>query len=116
MSKPRVYTVAFAAIYEAYINKAQRKGRTAVEVNQIIEWLTGYDQTALEAQLVAKVSLETFFEQAPSFHANASLITGKVCGVQVETVSEKLMWQIRCLDKLIDELAKGRPMAKILRS
>ena len=105
----------FAAVYPAYVNKAERKGRTKDEVDQVICWLTGYDQAGLLRQIEEKVDIKTFFAQAPSMHPNSSMIKGVVCGVRVEDVADPLMQKIRLLDKLVDELAKGKPMAKILR-
>ncbi|MDL2302696.1 DUF2200 domain-containing protein [Lachnospiraceae bacterium OttesenSCG-928-D06] len=111
----KVYTMSFASIYPLYISKAEKKNRTKEEVDQIIFWLTGYDGKSLEKQLEKGVDLETFFREAPQINANASLITGKICGYQVEEIEDKLMQQIRWLDKLVDELAKGKQMEKILR-
>ncbi len=105
----------FASVYPAYVKKAERKNRTREEVDQIICWLTGYDKAGLQRQLELKTDFETFFSQAPAFHPNATLIKGVVCGVRVEDVEDPLMRKIRYLEKLIDELAKGRPMEKILR-
>jgi hypothetical protein len=115
MDDQRVFAMKFAKMYPLYVQKAERKGRTQAEVDQILSWLTGYDSDGLERQVELGVDLETFFEQAPSFNPNSSLITGVVCGVRVEQVENPLMQKIRFLDKLIDELAKGRPMDKILR-
>jgi len=111
----RIYAMAFAAVYPAYVAKAEKKGRTRDEVDEILRWLTGYDQPQLEAEIARRSSFEAFFAGAPAMNPARALITGKVCGVQVEAVEEPLMREIRYLDKLIDELAKGRPMAKILR-
>jgi hypothetical protein len=105
----------FAKVYPAYVQKAERKNRTKQEVDRIICWLTGYDQAGLKRQLDLQSDVETFFAGAPAFHPNSSLIQGVVCGVRVENVEDPLMQKIRYLDKLIDELAKGRPMEKILR-
>jgi hypothetical protein len=105
----------FAGVYPLYVQKAERKGRTRDEVDQIICWLTGYDPAGLKRQIDLGNDLDTFFAQAPAMHPNSSLITGVVCGVRVEDVEDPLMQKIRRLDKLIDELAKGRPMDKILR-
>lgn len=116
MSAHRIFSLSFAKVYAAYVHKAERKGRTQAEVNGIICWLTGYSEEALEKQLRGGCDVATFFAQAPAFHPNSALITGVVCGVRVEQVEDPLMRKIRILDKLIDELAKGRPMAKILRS
>jgi hypothetical protein len=105
----------FASVYPAYVNKAVRKGRTQDEVDQVICWLTGYDAAGLKRQLDAKTDIQTFFTKAPALHPNRALITGVVCGVRVEEVEDPLMQQIRQLDKLVDELAKGKAMEKILR-
>ncbi len=115
MSEHRIYSTAFAAIYPMYVQKAERKGRTQAEVDQIICWLTGYDAAGLAAQLERRVDLRAFFAESPAYTPAAHLITGVVCGVRVEQVEDPLMKQIRQLDKLIDELAKGKVMAKILR-
>ncbi len=115
MSSHRIFAMAFAAVYPAYVTKAERKGRTKEEVDEVICWLTGYDLAGLQRQIEDRVNFETFFAQAPALHANRSLITGVVCGVRVETVEDPLMQMIRQLDKLIDELAKGKAMGKILR-
>lgn len=116
MTKHRIYTTSFASVYPLYIAKAERKGRTKVEVDQIIFWLTGYDQQTLETQLEKKTDFETFFADAPRMNPARALIKGLVCGVRVEEVAEPTMREIRYLDKLIDELAKGKAMEKILRS
>ncbi|MBY0488624.1 MAG: DUF2200 domain-containing protein [Gemmatimonadaceae bacterium] len=115
MTGHRIFTMPFASVYPAYVTKAEKKQRTKAEVDEIIRWLTGYDQAALENQIAARVSFERFFADAPALNPHVSLITGVVCGVRVETVEDPLMQKIRWLDKLIDELAKGRPMTKILR-
>ena len=115
MAEHRIYATSFAKLYPMYVQKAERKQRTRAEVDEVTRWLTGYDQAGLEAQLASDVDVRGFFDQAPEFHPNAALITGTVCGVRVETVEDPLMRRIRMLDKLVDELAKGRPMAKILR-
>lgn len=115
MTKHRIYTTSFASVYPMYVQKAKRKNRTKEEVDQIICWLTGYDYKGLEEQIVQQNDFETFFSQAPAMHPNRSLIKGKVCGVKVEDVEEPLMQSIRYLDKLIDELAKGKAIEKILR-
>ena len=107
--------MSFSSVYPLYVQKAERKGRTRAEVDEIIEWLTGYGGERLARALDAEVDLEAFFAQAPRLNPNAGLITGVVCGVRVEDVDDPLMQQIRYLDKLIDELAKGRKMASILR-
>jgi len=105
----------FARVYPLYLQKVERKGRTKAEVDQVICWLTGYDPQGLERQIDQQVDFATFFEQAPAFNPNASLIKGVVCGVRVEEVADPLMQKIRYLDKLIDELAKGKAIEKILR-
>ena len=115
MSSHRIFAMAFAAVYPAHVTKAERKGRTKEEVDEVICWLTGYDLAGLQRQIEDRVNFETFFAQAPALHVNRSLITGVVCGVRVETVDDPLMQKIRQLDKLIDELAKGKAMDKILR-
>ena len=107
--------MSFASVYPLYIQKAERKGRTKEEVDTIILWLTGYDQMTLREQIDKKVDFETFFAQAPQLNANVSLITGVICGYRVEDIEDKLMQKVRYLDKLIDELAKGKKMEKILR-
>lgn len=115
MPKYDIFTTAFAKVYPLYIQKAERKNRTKEEVDQIICWLTGYDQAGLQQQIKKENDFENFFAQASHFNPNASLITGVVCGVRVEEVEDPLMRKIRYLDKLIDELAKGKAMEKILR-
>lgn len=115
MTKHRIYAMSFAAVHPLYVAKAERKGRTRAEVDEIIRWLTGYGQDGLEAQLANQVDLETFFAEAPRPNPSRASIKGVVCGVRVEDIEEPLMREIRYLDKLIDELAKGRPMEKILR-
>ena len=115
MPKHRVFAMTFASVYPMYVAKAERKNRTRKEVDQIICWLTGYDQAGLRRQIEQEHDIETFFAQAPAIHPKSSLITGVVCGVRVEEVEDPLMKKIRYLDKLIDELAKGKPMEKILR-
>ena len=116
MSKFNIFKMEFSKVYPLYVQKAERKSRTKEEVDQIICWLTGYSQAALEEQIEQQSSFETFFEQAPAMHPNTSLIKGVVCGVRVENVEDPMMQKIRFLDKLIDELAKGKTMEKILRS
>lgn len=111
----RIYTTSFASVYPLYVAKAERKGRTKDEVDTIIRWLTGYDKAGLERQLASEVDFDTFFASAPHLNEDRTLIKGVVCGVRVENVEEPLMREIRYLDKLIDELAKGKAMAKILR-
>ena len=107
--------MAFASVYPHYVAKAEKKGRTKEEVHEIIQWLTGYDERALQQQIDKKVDFETFFAKAPRINPNVSLITGVICGYRVEDMEDKLMQKIRYLDKLVDELAKGRAMDKILR-
>lgn len=115
MSAHRIFKTAFAKVYPMYVQKAERKNRTRAEVDQIICWLTGYTQAKLEKQLKQQTDFETFFTQVPAMHPNTSLIKGVVCGVRVEDVEDPLMRKIRYLDKLVDELAKGKGMEKILR-
>ena len=115
MAGHRIYTMSFSSVYPAYVAKAEKKGRTKAEVDAIIDWLTGYDAAGLKAVLDDKRDFETFFAEAPRLNPNRELITGVVCGVRVENVEEPLMREIRYLDKLIDELAKGKAMEKILR-
>lgn len=110
-----IYTIDFSQVYPLYVQKAERKHRTKDEVDQIIRWLTGYDQAGLEAHIRQHSSLETFFAQAPAIPPEASLIKGVVCGIRVENIQDPLTQKIRYLDKLIDELAKGKPLEKILR-
>lgn len=115
MNPNRVFAMKFAGLYPMYVQKAQRKNRTKEEVDQILRWLTGYDEVGLQQQIDQGNSLETFFAQAPALHPNTSLIKGVVCGIRVEEIEDPLMRKIRYMDKLIDELAKGKAMAKILR-
>ena len=115
MAKNRVFGMIFAKVYPLYVQKAERKNRTKKEVDQIIRWLTGYDQAGLQQQIKRENDLETFFAQAPEIHPNSALIKGVVCGVRVEEIKDPLMQKLRYLDKLIDELAKGKTMEKILR-
>lgn len=115
MDNTRVYKMTFASVYPHYIQKAEKKGRTKAELDAVIEWLTGYDPKALQKQIDKKVDFETFFSQAPQLNPNASKITGVICGYRVEEIEDKLMQKIRYLDKLVDELAKGKAMEKILR-
>ncbi len=115
MPRHRIFATTFASVYPLYVQKAERKGRTRAEVDRIICWLTGYTEEGLRQQLQQGSDFETFFAQAPALNPRSSLIKGVVCGVRVEEVEDPLMRQIRCLDKLIDELAKGKPMEKILR-
>lgn len=115
MSKPRVYTMSFASVYPLYISKAEKKGRTKSEVDEIIRWLTGYTQDEMEEQLKKQTDFETFFKDAPLLNPLRTQIKGVVCGVRVEDIKEPTMQEIRYLDKLVDELAKGKTMDKILR-
>ncbi|WP_213998216.1 DUF2200 domain-containing protein [Arsukibacterium sp.] len=115
MANHPVFKMAFAKVYPMYLQKAERKNRTKAEVDQIICWLTGYSQAELEQQIAQQHDFATFFAQAPALHPNCSLIKGVVCGVRVEEVADPLMQKIRYLDKLINELAKGKAMVKILR-
>ena len=115
MTKHRIFTTSVASVYPHYVTKAEKKGRSKAEVDEIIRWLTGHSQTTLEAALANKVTFEDFFDQAPGMNPARSLVTGVVCRVRVEDVAEPTMREIRYLDKLIDELAKGKAMAKILR-
>lgn len=114
--KHPIYTMSFASVYPHYVTKAENKGRTKAEVDKIIRWLTGYTQRQLRSHLAKETEFETFLAGAPEMNPNRELITGVVCGVRVEEVEEPTMRQIRYLDKLIDELAKGKPMDKILRT
>ena len=116
MSAHKIFSVAFSKVYPLYIQKAERKGRNKEEVDLCILWLTGYDQEGLEKQIECGADFETFFGQAPRMNPNISLIKGVVCGVRVENVEDPLMQKIRYLDKLIDELAKGKAIEKVLRS
>jgi hypothetical protein len=115
MSKHRIYSMSFAAVYPLYIEKAEKKDRTKKEVDEIIRWLTGYSQEAVEAQLEKQADFETFIAEAPQLNPARALIKGVVCGVRVEDIEEPTMREIRYLDKMIDELAKGKAMEKILR-
>ncbi|MCU0300068.1 MAG: DUF2200 domain-containing protein [Candidatus Nanopelagicales bacterium] len=110
----RIFTTSVASVYPHYVAKVERKGRSRAELDQVVEWLTGYDEADLAEHLAAGTTFEDFFAQA-SLNPRASLITGSVCGVRVQDIEDPLMQQIRYLDKLVDELAKGRPMAKVLR-
>lgn len=112
----KIYKMSFSSVYPLYIQKAERKNRTKEEVDEIIIWLTGYSKTDLKKQIQAKVDFETFFSEAPNINPKVSMIKGVVCGVRVEDIEEPLMQKIRYLDKLIDELAKGKSMEKILRT
>ncbi len=115
MDNQRVYKMSFAGVYPHYINKAEKKGRTKEELDTIIRWLTGYTQKQLQQQIDRKNDFETFFAQAPQLNPNVSKITGVICGYRVEEIEDKLMQKVRYLDKLVDELAKGKTMEKILR-
>ena len=115
MTKHRVYSIGIASVYPHYIAKAEKKGRTKAEVDEILCWLTGHSQETLDDQLAKNTKLEDFFTQAPRLNPARSLITGVICGVRVENIEEPIMREIRYMDKLIDELAKGRAMEKILR-
>lgn len=115
MQNTRIYKMSFASVYPMYIQKAERKGRSKAEVDEIIFWLTGYNAQTFQKQLDKNSDFETFFEQAPQLNPNVSKITGVICGYRVEDIEEPLMQKIRYLDKLIDELAKGKAMEKILR-
>ena len=112
----RIYRMSFSSVYPAYVAKAEKKGRTRAEVDEIIRWLTGYDQAGLDAQIANQTDVETFLADAPNLNSSRALIKGTVCGVRVEEIAEPTMREIRYLDKLVDELAKGRPMEKILRA
>lgn len=115
MPSHRIFAMKFATVYPMYVAKAERKNRSREEVDQIICWLTGYDRAGLRRQIELENDIETFFAQAPAFHPKSRLITGVVCGVRVEEIDDPLMKKVRYLDKLIDELAKGKTMEKILR-
>lgn len=115
MDNTRVYRMVFASVYPLYIKKAERKGRTKEEVDEVIYWLTGYDKKSLQKQIDCKADFETFFAEAPALNPNVVKITGLICGYRVEEIEDKLMQKVRYLDKLVDELAKGRKMEKILR-
>jgi len=115
MAKHRIYTTSFASVYPHYVAKAEKKGRTKAEVDEIILWLTGYGPDALKAELEARTDFETFFAEAPRLNPARDAVTGVICGVRVETIEDPLMREIRILDKLIDELARGKKMESILR-
>lgn len=115
MTTHKIYTMSFAKVYPLYINKVEKKGRTKLEVDEIIRWLTGYSQEELEIQLENQTDFETFFAEAPELNSSRTLIKGVICGIRVEEIEESTMQEIRYLDKLIDELAKGKAMEKILR-
>lgn len=116
MKKHRIYTMSFASVYPLYVAKAEKKGRTKAEVDEIIRWLTGYSQKGLEAQVERRTDFETFFAEAPVLNPLRALIKGVICSVRIEDIREPLMREIRYLDKLVDELAKGKAMEKILRT
>ena len=115
MNNDRVFKMSFASVYPHYVAKAEKKGRTKKELDEVICWLTGYSAKELAAEIKEKKDFETFFSEAPAFNSNARKITGTVCGVKLEEIEHPLMRKVRYLDKLVDELAKGRPMEKILR-
>lgn len=115
MKNTRIYKTPFKDVYPLYVQKAERKGRTQVEVNEIIFWITGYSEKTFQQQLDNSVDFETFFAEAPQINENISLVKGVICGYRVEEIEDELMRKIRCLDKLIDELAKGKAMEKIMR-
>ncbi|MBG0764285.1 MAG: DUF2200 domain-containing protein [Tissierellales bacterium] len=115
MTKPKIYNMSFASVYPHYVAKAEKKGRTKSEVDEIIRWLTGYSQEELEKQIENEIDFETFFNEAPHLNPSRELIKGVICGIRVENIQEELMKEIRYLDKLIDELAKGKNIEKILR-
>lgn len=115
-STHRIYKMAFAGVYPLYVQKAEKKGRTQQEVDEVICWLTGYDASMLADQIARRTDFETFFREAPALHPNVGKITGTICGVRIEEIEDPLMRKIRYMDKLVDELAKGRPMSKILRT
>jgi len=112
----RVYAMSFAGVYPHYVNKVERKGRTKQELDEVICWLTGYTLQALQSQIQCKCDVETFFKEAPKLNPRARQITGTICGVRIEEIEDPLMRKIRWMDKLVDELAKGRPMEKVLRT
>ncbi|MCH2490663.1 MAG: DUF2200 domain-containing protein [Flavobacteriales bacterium] len=116
MAKHRIFTTSFASVYPYYVQKAEKKEKTKAEVDTIIFWLTGYDQQSFQKQLDTKVDFETFFAEAPQLNPNVTKITGVICGHRVEEIEDELMQKIRYLDKLVDELARGKAMEKILRS
>jgi hypothetical protein len=115
MAEHRIFTMSFASVYPLYVHKAERKNRSKEEVDQVISWLTGYDRTGLDKAIIDEIDLKTFFAQAPAMNPNASLITGVICGHRVEEIEDPLMQKIRYLDKLVDEVARGKKMATILR-
>lgn len=115
MNTDRIFRIVFASVYPLYVQKAQKKGRTQEEVDEVIRWLTGYSPDTLADQINRRTDLEIFFREAPALHPNSSKITGVICGIRIEEIEDPLMRKIRCMDKLVDELAKGKPMEKILR-
>ncbi len=115
MDKDRIYKLLFSSVYPLYIQKVEKKGRTIEELNTVIFWLTGYDEKTMQQQIDQKNDFETFFAQAPKMHPNADKITGMICGYRIEEIEDEVIRKIRYLDKLVDELAKGRKMEKILR-
>ena len=116
MTKHRIYSISVASVYPHYVAKAEKKGRTKAEVDEIIRWLTGHSHKSLDHELSSTTSFEDFFARAPRMNPSRSLITGVICGVRVEDIKEPTMREIRCLDKLVDELAKGKAMERILRT
>jgi hypothetical protein len=116
MSNERIYKMIFADVYPHYITKVERKGRTKAELDTVITWLTGYDEAGLRSQIESAVNFQTFFDEAPQINPNASLIKGVICGIRVEDIDDPLVQKVRWLDKLVDEIAKGKAMEKILRS
>jgi hypothetical protein len=116
MAKPRIYTISVASVYPLYVQKAERKGRTKAEVDEVIGWLTGYGPEELESQLAKRADLETFFAEAPQLNPARALITGVICGVRVEQIEDPTVREIRYLDKLIDELARGKAIQRVLRA
>ena len=116
MKNERIYTMTFASVYPLYVQKAEKKGRTKEEVDTVISWLTGYDGQSLQSQIEKAVTFETFFAEAPQLHVNAKKIKGVICGYRIEDIEDPLMQKVRWLDKLVDELAKGKAMEKVLRS
>ena len=115
MTRHRIFTTSFASVYPHYVAKAEKKGRTRAEVDEVIRWLTGFSQEELDAQIAERTDFESFFAQAPRLHPARAEIKGVICGVRIEEIDDPLMREIRYLDKLVDELAKGKAMAKILR-
>lgn len=116
MAHPRIFAMSFASIYPLYVTKVERKGRSTEELDQVITWLTGYDEAGLKKAIADEVDLATFFEQAPAMNPSTSLITGVICGYRVEDIEDPLMQKIRWMDKLVDEVARGKKMTSILRS